>query len=117
MKLNEAREAVAKYLLEMAIKANPLILRGPTVGKSYLDAGFVYAPYVPLQVTPMLLSDKSEARPDASMSVKEARRLIAIGLRRRDNEFNLRKGIVTQYSKMKLRTDFYGKVTIWESKK
>lgn len=30
-----------------------------TKGKEFLDAGYVYAPYVPLQVTPMFLDDNN----------------------------------------------------------
>lgn len=35
-------------------------LRTGVTGQPYLDAGFVYAPYIPLIVTPTLLDDKEE---------------------------------------------------------
>jgi len=84
MKISEIKEAIAKYLLKMSIRENPLILRGPNKGTSYLDAGFVYAPYVPFQITQTFLTN--EARPDAPLTVKEIRRLIAVILKNREFE-------------------------------
>jgi hypothetical protein len=54
-------------------------------GQSYLDAGYVYAPYVPLQLTPTFHD------PD-------------------DGKY--KKALRTRYSKKMLRPEYYGKVTI-----
>lgn len=54
-------------------------------GQNFLDAGYVYAPYVPLQVTPTFLD------PD---------------------DFTFRKGLRTRYAKKMLRPEFYGRVTV-----
>lgn len=54
-------------------------------GQNFLDAGYVYAPYVPLQVTPTFLD------PD---------------------DFTFRKGLRTRYAKKMLRNEFYGRVTV-----
>jgi len=54
-------------------------------GGSYLDAGYVWAPYIPLQVTPTFLDP---------------------------NDFSFRKGLRTRYAKKILRPDFYGQVRI-----
>lgn len=54
-------------------------------GGSYLDAGYVWAPYVPLQVTPTFLDP---------------------------NDFGFRKGLRTRYAKKVLRSEFYGQVRI-----
>lgn len=54
-------------------------------GGSYLDAGYVWAPYIPLQVTPTFLDP---------------------------NDFSFRKGLRTRYAKKLLRSEFYGQVTI-----
>jgi len=54
-------------------------------GNSFLDAGFVYAPYVPLQVTPTFLD------PD---------------------DFKFRKGLRTRDAKKMLRPEYYGKITV-----
>lgn len=54
-------------------------------GSSFLETGFVYAPYVPLIVTPTIFA------PD---------------------DFTPRKGVMTRYAKKMVRSDFYGKVCI-----
>lgn len=55
------------------------------VGSSYLESGAVYAPYVPLQMTPVVLD------PD---------------------NFEPRRGVMTRYAKKLLRPEFYGKLYI-----
>lgn len=54
-------------------------------GGSYLETGYVYAPYVPLIVTPTIFN------PD---------------------DFTPRKGVMTRYGKRMVRADFYGTVTV-----
>ena len=54
-------------------------------GGSYLETGYVYAPYVPLIVTPTIFN------PD---------------------DFTPRKGVMTRYGKKMVRADFYGTVTL-----
>lgn len=54
-------------------------------GNSFLESGFVFAPYVPLQVTPTFLDP---------------------------SDFSFRKGLRTRYAKKLLRPDFYGQMTI-----
>lgn len=54
-------------------------------GGSFLESGFVWAPYVPLQVTPTFLDP---------------------------SDFSFRKGLRTRYAKKLLRPDFYGQLTI-----
>jgi len=54
-------------------------------GGSFLETGFVYAPYVPLIVTPTIYEP---------------------------NDFSPRKGVMTRYAKKMVRTDFYGKVVV-----
>lgn len=54
-------------------------------GSSFLDAGYVYAPYIPLQVTPTFLD------PD---------------------DFTFRKGLRTRYAKKMLRSEYYGVITV-----
>jgi hypothetical protein len=54
-------------------------------GNSFLETGFVYAPYVPLIVTPTIFA------PD---------------------DFTPRKGVMTRYAKKMVRSDFYGKVVV-----
>lgn len=54
-------------------------------GNSFLDAGFVYAPYVPLQVTPTFLD------PD---------------------DFKFRKGLRTRHAMKMLRREYYGTITV-----
>ena len=54
-------------------------------GGSFLESGFVWAPYVPLQVTPTFLDP---------------------------SDFSFRKGLRTRYAKKLLRPDFYGQITV-----
>lgn len=54
-------------------------------GGSFLDAGYVWAPYVPLQVTPTFLDPA---------------------------DFSFRKGLRTRYGKKVLRSDYYGQLTV-----
>jgi len=54
-------------------------------GQSYLDAGFVFAPYVPLQMTPTFLDPEDQT---------------------------YRKGMRTRYTTKRLRDEWYGRVTI-----
>ena len=54
-------------------------------GQSYLDAGFVFSPYVPLQMTPTFLDPDDQT---------------------------YRKGMRTRYATKLLRSEWYGRVTI-----
>ncbi len=54
-------------------------------GQTYLDAGFVFAPYIPLQVTPLFMDP---------------------------NDFSYRKGMRTRYASKMTRKEFYGQVRI-----
>ena len=56
-------------------------------GGSYLETGYVYAPYVPLIVTPTIYG------PD---------------------DFTPRKGVMTRYGKQMVRSDFYGVVNVMD---
>jgi hypothetical protein len=54
-------------------------------GNSFLESGFVYAPYVPLQVTPTIFGQE---------------------------DFVPRKGVMTRYAKQMVRPDMYGLVIV-----
>lgn len=54
-------------------------------GGTFLETGFVYAPYVPLIVTPTIFAPE---------------------------DFTPRKGVMTRYAKKMVRSDFYGKVIV-----
>ena len=54
-------------------------------GSSFLESGFVYAPYVPLQTTPTIFGPE---------------------------DFVPRKGVMTRYAKKRVRPDMYGLVVI-----
>ncbi len=54
-------------------------------GSSFLETGYVYAPYVPLIVTPTIYAPE---------------------------DFTPRKGVMTRYAKRLVRSDFYGTVTV-----
>jgi hypothetical protein len=54
-------------------------------GNQFLESGAVYAPYVPLIMTPLVYDP---------------------------NTFTPRKGIMTRYAKKMVRPEFYGKVIV-----
>lgn len=54
-------------------------------GNSFIDAGYVWAPYVPLQVTATFLDP---------------------------NDFQFRKGLRTRYARKLVRSEFYGRVRV-----
>ena len=56
-------------------------------GGSFLETGYVYAPYVPLIVTPTIYAPE---------------------------DFTPRKGVMTRYAKKLVRGDFYGTVTVMD---
>tara|TARA_R110000824_G_scaffold1973_2_gene9636 strand:+ start:3783 stop:5510 length:1728 start_codon:yes stop_codon:yes gene_type:complete len=56
-------------------------------GNSFLETGYVYAPYVPLVVTPTIFAPE---------------------------DFTPRKGVMTRYGKQMVRPEFYGTVTVYD---
>mgnify|MGYP000255012841 CR=1 FL=1 len=54
-------------------------------GRSFLDAGYVYAPYIPLQMTPTFFDP---------------------------NDMSLKKGLRTRYATKLIRKEFYGVLTV-----
>jgi hypothetical protein len=54
-------------------------------GSSFLESGYVYAPYVPLQTTPTIFGPE---------------------------DFTPRKGVMTRYGKKMVRPDMYGLVLV-----
>lgn len=54
-------------------------------GSTFLESGYIYAPYVPLILTPVIYAQE---------------------------DFTPRKGVMTRYGKKMVRSDFYGTVTV-----
>jgi len=94
LKIGDIRKIIAKYLVELKIRDIYLQTRK---GYSYLSTGYVYAPYVPLMVSPIMvfpiLVSSTKAKPDAPMTVGEARRLIAAVMEYRDSNAQFTKGV------------------------
>jgi len=74
---------------KMDIYVDPYFMRNVILvgrkGKSFLESGYVYAPYVPLQVTPTIFGTE---------------------------DFVPRKGVMTRYAKKMVRPDMYGLVVV-----
>ena len=95
MTSNFGVQRLGTLMNKYAVYQDPFLSAGRTDGKkdilvglkgqNFLDAGYVYAPYVPLQVTPTFLD------PD---------------------DFTFRKGLRTRYATKMLRPEFYGRVTV-----
>ena len=81
-------EAVGQLSNRFTVYKDPYFPRNKVLvgykGGSYLETGYVYAPYVPLIVTPTIFE------PD---------------------DFTPRKGVMTRYGKKMVRNDFYGTIT------
>jgi len=82
-------EAVGTLSYRFTVYKDPYFPRNKILvgykGGSYLETGYVYAPYVPLIVTPTIFAPE---------------------------DFTPRKGVMTRYGKKMVRSDFYGTVTI-----
>jgi hypothetical protein len=80
---------VGTLLRKWAVYSDPYMASNKILvglkGASYLDAGFVYAPYIPLQVTPTFMDP---------------------------NDFTFRKGVRTRYASKMLRSEYYGVITV-----
>lgn len=82
-------EAIGTISNRFTVYKDPYFVRNKLLvgykGGSYLETGYVYAPYVPLIVTPTIFAPE---------------------------DFTPRKGVMTRYGKKTVRSDFYGTVTV-----
>jgi hypothetical protein len=82
-------EAIGTLSNRFTVYKDPYFVRNKLLvgykGGSYLETGYVYAPYVPLIVTPTIFAPE---------------------------DFTPRKGVMTRYGKKMVRSDFYGTVTV-----
>ena len=82
-------EAIGTLSNRFTVYKDPYFVRNKILvgykGGSYLETGYVYAPYVPLIVTPTIFAPE---------------------------DFTPRKGVMTRYGKKMVRSDFYGTVTV-----
>jgi len=87
--MNLGAEAVGTLSNRFTVYKDPYFPRNKILvgykGGSYLETGYVYAPYVPLIVTPTIFAPE---------------------------DFTPRKGVMTRYGKKMVRSDFYGSVTV-----
>ena len=81
-------EAMGTVSNRFTVYKDPYFVRNKILvgykGGSYLETGYVYAPYVPLIVTPTIFAPE---------------------------DFTPRKGVMTRYGKKMVRSDFFGTVT------
>lgn len=81
-------EAIGSVANRFTVYKDPYFPRSKILvgfkGGNYLETGYVYAPYVPLIVTPTIFAQE---------------------------DFTPRKGVMTRYGKKMVRSDFYGTVT------
>ena len=86
---NIGAEPVGKLSNRFTVYKDPYFPRNKILigykGGSYLETGYVYAPYVPLIITPTIFAPE---------------------------DFTPRKGVMTRYGKKMVRSDFYGTVTV-----
>jgi len=80
---------VGTLLRKWAVYSDPYMAETKVLvglkGNNFLDGGYVYAPYVPLQVTPTFMDP---------------------------NDFTFRKGVRTRYATRMLRSEYYGVITV-----
>lgn len=86
---NYGVQRIGTLMNKYAVFQDPFLDDGTVLvglkGRSFLDAGYVWAPYVPLQVTPTWMDPQ---------------------------DFRFRKGLRTRYAKRMLRPEYYGVVTV-----
>jgi hypothetical protein len=84
-------EAIGTISNRFTVYKDPYFARNKILvgykGGTYLETGYVYAPYVPLIVTPTIFAQ---------------------------DDFTPRKGVMTRYGKKVVRSDFYGTVTVMD---
>ncbi len=84
-----AMPTLNSYAKKWDVYVDPYFLRNVILvgrkGSSFLESGYVYAPYVPLQVTPTIFGTE---------------------------DFVPRKGVMTRYAKKMVKPDLYGLVII-----
>jgi len=82
-------EAVGQLSNRFTVYKDPYFPRNKILvgykGGSYLESGYIYAPYVPLIITPTVFAPE---------------------------DFTPRKGVMTRYGKKMTRSDFFGVVTV-----
>ena len=82
-------EAVGSINNRYTVYKNPYMLDNSILvgfrGSNFLETGAVYAPYVPMIMTPLVYDPKN---------------------------FTPRKGVMTRYAKKMVRPEFYGKVIV-----
>lgn len=82
-------QKVGNYLNRFTVYKNPYMLENVILlgfrGSQFLETGAVYAPYIPLIMTPLVFDP---------------------------NNFTPRKGIMTRYGKKIVRPEFYGKIVV-----
>jgi hypothetical protein len=82
-------EAIGTVSSRFTVYRDPYFPRNKVLvgykGGSYLETGYVYAPYVPLIVTPTIYAPE---------------------------DFSPRRGVMTRYAKKCIRSDFYGTVVV-----
>lgn len=76
-------------------------------GSTFLEPGFIYAPHVPLQVTPLFPVNAPVYRKIRKAGLK---RVPAVEFTPED--FKPRTGILTRYAKKAVRADYYGLIEI-----
>lgn len=74
---------------------------------TYLETGYVYAPYVPAIITPLMEEKASKRLKKAGIKVVP-KTLVS------DEDFVPRPGILTRYGKKALNPSYYGSIKICE---
>lgn len=72
-------------------------------GRTFLDAGYIYAPYVPLQVSPSIIFG-------VDPQVALQKQLRKAGLKTVSKEFSSRKGIMSRYGDKMVKPEFLVKL-------
>lgn len=77
-------------------------------GSTFLDIGYVYAPYIPMEVTPIIQTTLQPLNPRGDVIKKLLRRA---GIRLKSSEiFSPRKGLTTRYAHKQVQPSYFGSV-------
>lgn len=78
-------------------------------GRTFLDLGNVYAPYVPMAVTPVVHNTSNVPNPKADVIRK---RLRFAGLKLKTFGFSPLKGMVSRYARQQVKPSYFGSIAI-----
>ena len=84
--------------------------------RGFLESGYIYAPYIPLQVTPTILGEDEQGIVTTDLDEMMDTFGEKTFSEKNAQHFSPRKAIRTRYAKKMIKPEHYGKVVVGELK-